>query len=141
MKKIYNKIVLVTIEGKTENFFDTSIYNDFHYIDETEAEPHTVTYPTYEALFNDVEKGKVKGAKVDYTLWRNRPYLTFFNADELERISLFPQDFQNVIVQTLYKPVKHYTLENLYKQLPADDFLAYCADHSENFFEKLCKRG
>ena len=45
MKKIYNKIVLVTIEGKTENFFDTSIYNDFHYIDETEAEPHTVTYP------------------------------------------------------------------------------------------------
>lgn len=141
MKKVYNKIVEVMIEGKTNDFFDTSIYNDFHYIDETEAEPHTVTYPTYEALFNDVKNGKVKGAKVDYTLFRSRPYLSFCNADELEHISLFPQDFQNVIVKTLYIPVKHYTLENLYKQLPADEFLNYCADHSENFFEKLCKRG
>lgn len=141
MKSIYNKIVLVMIEGKTNNFFDTSIYNNFHYIDETETEPHTVTYPTYEALFDDVAKGKIRGAKVDYTLFRSRPYLSFFNADELEHISLHPQDFQNVIVQTLYKPVKYYTLENLYKQLPADEFLAYCADHSENFFEKLCKRG
>ena len=137
MKNIYNKIVLVMIEGKTNNFFDTSIYNNYHYIDETETESHTVTYPTYEALFDDVKKGKVRGAKVDFTLFRNRPYLSFYNADELEHISLFPQDFQNVIVQTLYKPVKHYTLETLYKQLPADEFLAYCADHSENFFEKL----
>lgn len=141
MKKIYNKIVEVMIEGKTDGFFDTSLFNDFHYIDEAETEPRVITYPTYEALFDDVKNGKVRGVKVDCTLFRNRLYLSFFNADEIEQINLFPKDFQNVIVKTTYRPVRNYTLESLYKQLPADDFLDYCADHCENFLEKICKKG
>lgn len=141
MKKIFNKCVEIMIEGVHKDFVDTSIWNDYKYLDVLDTATKVEHFPTYEALFEAVANGKIKNAEVDYTLFGGKPYLCFSDATQLLHHNVNRKNFKGVTVRVRYTEVKSYTLENLYKQLPADDFLAYCADHSENFFEKLCKRG
>lgn len=141
MKKIFNKYVEIMIEGVHKTFVDTSIWDEYKYLDVLDTATKIEHYPTYEALFEAVADGKIKGAKVDYTLFGSKPYLCFSNATDLLHHNVNRKNFEGVTVRVHYVEVKSYTLKKLYEELPADDFLAYCADHSENFFEKLCKRG
>ncbi len=141
MKKIFNKYVEIMIEGVHNTFVDTSIWDDYKYLDVLDTATKVEHFPTYEALFEAVADGKIRGAKIDYTLFGDKPYLCFTNAEELTTHNVNRKNFKGVTVRVRYVEVKKYSLERLYTKLHADDFLDYCADHCENFFEKLCKRG
>lgn len=141
MKKIFNKCVEIMIEGVHKTFVDTSIWDDYRYLDVLDTATKVEHFPTYEALFEAVADGKIRGAKVDYTLFSNKPYLCFSDATQLLHHNVNRKNFKGVTVRVCYNEVKFYTLNDLYKQLSADDFLGYCADHCENFFEKIYKRG
>ena len=141
MKKIYDKITEIKIDGATKGFVDTSWWSHYHYYDSADITPTTTEFTDYDSLFEAVADGKIPNASVEYTFFTGKPYLEFSNATELYKHSMKRKTFKNVSVRVRYKEVSSYSLRTLYENLPADEFLAYCADHSENFFEKLCKRG
>lgn len=141
MKKIYDKITEIKIDGVTRGFVDTSIWSHYCYRDSADITPTTTEFFDYESLFEAVANGEIPNASVEYTLFTGKPYLEFSNAAEVCNHSMKRKTFKNVSVRVWYKEVSSYSLRTLYENLPADEFLAYCADHSENFFEKLCKRG
>jgi hypothetical protein len=141
MKKIFNKYVEIMIEGVHKTFVDTSIWNDYRYLDVLDTATKTEHFTDYDALFEAVVDGKIRGAKVDYTLFGSKPYLCFTDADALTNHSVNRKNFAGVTVRVRYVEVKSYTLKALYEELPADEFLAYCADRNEKFLENLSKRG
>ena len=141
MKKIFNKYVEIMIEGVHKTFVDTSIWDDYRYLDVLDTATKVEHFPTYEALFEAVADGKIRGAKVDYTLFGSKPYLCFRNATDLIDHTVNRKNFEGVTVRVRYVEVKSYTLKRLYEELPADEFLAYCADRNEKFYNEIEKRG
>lgn len=141
MKKIFNKYVEIMIEGVHKTFVDTSIWNDYRYLDVLDTATKTEHFTDYDDLFEAVAGGKIRGAKVDYTLFGSKPYLCFTDADVLTHHNVNRKNFAGVTVRVRYVEVKSYTLKALYEELPADEFLAYCADRNEKFLENLSKRG
>lgn len=141
MKKIFNKYVEIMIEGVHKEFVDTSIWDDYRYLDVLDTAPKVEHFSTYDTLFEAVKNGRIRGAKVDYTLFGNKPYLCFNDATELIHHSVTRKNFKGVTVRVRYVEVKVYTLKRLYEELPAEEFIAFCADHNEKFYNEIIKRG
>jgi hypothetical protein len=141
MKKIYDKVVEIKIEGIHSDFVDTCFYTDYHYTDEQVAIDKVEHFPTYEALFEAVSNRTIRGAKVRHTLFGNKPYCEFFDANSIDRFDVTAKRYKGVTVRVRWVEQKGYSLETLYKNLPAEEFLAFCADHNENFVNKIAKRG
>ena len=139
MKKIFNKYVEIMIEGVHKTFVDTSIWNDYRYLDVLDTATKTEHFTDYDALFEAVADGKIRGAKVDYTLFGSKPYLRFNNADELIHHNVNRKNFKSVTVRVRYNEVKSYTLKTLYEVLPAEEFMAFCADRNEKFYNEISK--
>ena len=141
MKKIYDKMVEIKIEGIHSDFVDTCFYTDYHYIDEEKAVDKVEHFSTYEALFEAVPNRQIRGAKVRHTLFGNKPYCEFFDADSINRFDVTAKRYKGVTVRVRWVEQKGYSLKDIYEGLPADEFLAYCADRNEKFLENLAKRG
>ena len=141
MKKIYDKITEIKIDGVTKGFVDTSIWHHYHYCDSADTIPTFTQFSTYDSLFEAVARGEVPNASVEHTLFTNKSYLEFNNVFEMCHHSMNRKTFKNVYIIVWYKEIHSYSLSTLYKNLPAEEFLAYCADHSEKFLENLLKRG
>lgn len=141
MKKIFNKYVEIMIDGVHKTFVDTSIWNDYRYLDVLDTATKTEHFTDYDALFEAVADGKIRGAKVDYTLFGSKPYLCFTDADALTHYNVNRKNFSSVTVRVRYVEVKSYSLKRLYEDLPAEEFMAFCADHNEKFFNEISKRG
>ena len=139
MKKIFEKYVEIMIEGVHNTFIDTSVWNDCRYLDVLDTATKTEYFTDYDTLFEAVADGKIRGAKVDYTLFSNKPYLCFYNADELIHHNVNRKTFKGVTVRVRYVEVKSYTLKRLYEELPAEEFMAFCADRNEKFYNEISK--
>ena len=141
MKKIYDKVTKIKIDGVTGGFVDTSIWYHYHYCDSADITPTTTEFSNYNSLFEAVADGKIPNASVEYTLFTGKPYLEFNNATEMCHHSMKRETFKKVSVKVWYKEIHSYSLYDLYKNLPADELLAYCADRNEKFLENLFKKG
>ncbi len=141
MKKIYDKTVEIKIKGIHSDFVDTCLFTDYHYIDEQEAVNKVEHFSTYEELFEAVSNKNIRGAKVRYSLFGNKPYCEFFDANNINHFDVTAKGYKGVIVRVRWVEQKGYSLETLYKNLPAEEFLAFCADHNEKFFNEIAKRG
>lgn len=141
MKKIYDKITEIKIDGVTSGFVDTSIWHHYHYRDFADIIPTITEFTDYDSLFEAVADDKIPNASVEYTLFTSKPYLEFNDVDEMCHHLMERKTFKNVYVRVRYEEMHSYSLHTLYKELPAEEFLAYCADHSEKFLENLFKRG
>ena len=138
MKKIYDEIVEISIEGKTAGFVDTSLWTHYRYMDSENTMRPNQVYTNYDELFEAVADGKIRNAKVEYGFFSRKPYLSFFAGfDRLGNYRVNEKNFSQVTVRTIYKEVKGYSLKDIYGQLPADEFLQYCADRNEDFFKTL----
>ena len=140
MKKIYDKITEIKIDGVTGGFVDTSIWHHYHYCDYTDAMPTITKFTDYDSLFEAVADGKIPNASIEHTLFTSKPYLEFTNATEMCHHSMKRKTFKNVYVKVRYEEIHSCSLYDLHKNLPADEFLAYCADYNEKFLENLFKR-
>ena len=140
MKKIYDKMVEIKIEGIHSDFVDTCFYTDYHYIDEGKAIDQVEYFPTYEALFEAVSNRRIRGAKVDYTLFGNKPYCTLYDAENISRFNITAKKYKGVTVRVRWRELKVYSLKNIYEGLPADEFMAYCADRNKKFYNEIIKR-
>lgn len=141
MKKIFNKYVEIKINGVHKTFVDTSLWDDYRYLDVLDTATKTEHFTDYDDLFEAVADGKIRGAKVDYTLFGSKPYLCFYNATDLTHHDVNRKNFSGVTVRVRYVEVKSYTLKTLYAELPAEEFIAFCVEHNEKFLENLSKRG
>lgn len=141
MKKIFNKFVEIMIDGVHSHFVDTSLWDDYRYLDVLDTATKTEHFTDYDTLFEAVADGKIRGAKVDYTLFRNKPYLEFTNANNLTNHNVNRKNFSGVTVRVRYVEVKNYSLRRLFEELPAEEFMAFCADHNEKFYNEISKRG
>lgn len=141
MKKIFNKYVEIKINGVHKTFVDTSLWDDYRYLDVLDTATKTEHFTDYDDLFEAVADGKIRGAKVDYTLFGSKPYLEFFNADDLIHHNVNRKNFSDVTVRVRYVEVKSYTLKTLYAELPAEEFIAFCVEHNEKFYNEITKRG
>lgn len=141
MKKIYDKIVEIKIKSVHSDFVDTCLFTDYHYIDEQEAIDKVEHFSTYEELFEAVSNKKIRGAKVRYSLFRNNPYCEFFDAHSINHFDVTAKGYKGVIVRVRWVEQKGYSLKTLFENLPAEDFMAFCADHNEKFFNEIAKRG
>jgi hypothetical protein len=141
MKKIYDKITEIKIDGVTRGFVDTSIWHHYHYCDTADITPTTTEFSDYDSLFDAVADGKVPNASVEYTLFTNKPYLEFNIAAKMCSHSMKRKTFKSVSVRVWYEEVKSYSLKTLFENLPAEDFMAFCADRNEKFYDEIAKRG
>lgn len=141
MKKIFNKFVEIMIDGVHSTFVDTSLWDDYRYLDVLDTATKVEYFTDYDSLFEAVADGKIRGAKVDYTLFGSKPYLVFTNASELIHHNVNRKNFKGVTVRIRYVEVKSYSLKRLYEELPAEEFMAFCADTNEKFYNEIAKRG
>ena len=65
MKKIYDKITEIKIDGVTIGFVDTSIWNHYHYCDSANITPTTTAFSDYDDLFEAVADGKIPNASIE----------------------------------------------------------------------------
>lgn len=137
MKKIYDKVVEIDIEGKTGGFVDTSYYYHYHYLGIPDNIQSIRIYTDYDKLMQSVAHGDIRGATVDYPVFGNKAYLNFFDGDNMTHYHITRKNFKRIIVRTTYKEVKGYSLKDLYERLSADEFLQYCADRNEHFLNTL----
>lgn len=137
MKKIYDEIVEISIEGKTGGFVDTSLWSHYRYMESTDIIHPSQVYTNYDELFEAVADGKIRNAKVEYGIFSRKPYLFFSVSSRLGNYRVNRKNFSKVIVRTIYQEVKGYSLRDIYEQLPADEFMQYCADRNEKFFKTL----
>ena len=137
MKKIYDKVVEIDIEGKTGGFVDTSYHYHYHYLEIPDNIQSIRIFTDYDKLMQSVAHGDIRGATVDYPIFGNKAYLNFFDADNMTHYNITRKNFKRVTVRTTYKEAKEYSLRDIYEQLPADEFLQYCADRYENFLKTL----
>lgn len=140
MKKIYDKITEIKIEGVTKGFVDTSMWHHYHYRDSEEPRFSSKEFSNYDDLFEAVIDNKIPNASVEYTLFTGKPYLKFFNAKEMCEHYMNQKTFKKVHVVVRYEEVKSYSLKTLYEELSAEEFLAFCADHNEKFVNEIAKR-
>lgn len=141
MKKIFNKRVEIMIEGVHKTFVSTSMWNDYRYLNVLDTATKTEYFSDYDTLFEAVADGKIKGARVEYTLFSGKPYLHFINATECTSHDVNRKNFKGVTVKVRYAAIKSYSLKTLFEELPAEEFMAFCADHNEKFYNKIIKRG
>jgi hypothetical protein len=141
MKKIYDKITEIKIEGVTKGFVDTSLYHHYHYRDSEEPRFSSTEFSNYDDLFEAVIDHKIPNASVEYTLFTNKPYLKFFNANEICEHYMKQKTFKTVHVVVRYEEVKSYSLKTLYESLPAEEFMEFCADRNQKFYDEIAKRG
>jgi hypothetical protein len=139
MKKIYDKVVEIKIEGIHSDFVDTCFYTDYHYIDEQEAVDKVRHFPIYEELLEAVSNREIRGAKVDHTLFGNKPYCTFFDADSINRFDVTAKRYKGVTVRVRWVELKGYSLKAIYEGLSAEEFMAFCVDRNEKFFNNFSK--
>lgn len=137
MKKIYDKVVEIDVEGKTGGFVNTSYYYHYHYSEIPDNIQSIRIFTDYDKLMQSVAHGDIRGATVDYPVFGNKAYLNFSDADNMTHYNITRKNFKRVIVRTTYKEIKSYSLKVLYEQLPADEFLQYCADRNEHFLNTL----
>ena len=139
MKKIYDKVVEIKIEGIHSDFVDTCFYTDYHYIDEQEAVDKVAHFSTYEELFKAVSNREIRGAKVGYTLFGNKPYCELFDADSINRFDVTAKRYKGVTVRVRWVELKGYSLKAIYEGLSAEEFMAFCVDRNEKFFNNFSK--
>lgn len=137
MKKIYDKVVEIDIEGKTGGFVDTSYYYHYHYLETPEIIQTIQFFTNYDKLMQTVAHGDIRGATIDYPMFGNKAYLNFFDGGNMTHYNITRKNFKRVVVRTTYREVKGYSLKDLYERLPADEFLQYCADRNEHFLNTL----
>lgn len=140
MKKIYDKITEIKIEGVTKGFVDTSVWHHYRYLDSDEAQFSSKEFSNYDDLFEAVIDHKIPNASVEYTLFTKKPYLKFFNADEMCDHHMKRKTFATVQVVVRYEEVKSYSLKTLYASLPAEEFLAFCADRNQKFYDEIVNK-
>lgn len=139
MKKIYDKVVEIKVEGIHSDFVDTCFYTDYHYIDEQEAVDKVAHFSTYEELFKAVSNREIRGAKVGYTLFGNKPYCEFFDADSINRFDVTAKRYKGVTVRVRWVELKGYSLKAIYEGLSAEEFMTFCVDRNEKFFNNFSK--
>lgn len=139
MKKIYDKIIEIDVKGKSGGFVNTSCYYHYCYVDIPDNTPNIQIFTDYDKLMQSVAHGDIYNATVAHPLFGNKAYLEFFDAGNMYSYCVNRKNFKQVIVRTTYKEVKKYSLKTLYENLSADEFLQYCADHSEKFLEEFFK--
>ena len=140
MKKIYDKITEIKIEGVTKGFVDTSMWHHYHYRDSEEPRFSFKEFSNYDDLFEAVIDNKIPNASVEYSLFTGKPYLKFFNAKEMREHYMKRKTFTTVQVVVRYEEVKSYSLKTLYEELSAEEFLAFCADHNEKFYNEIANK-
>lgn len=140
MKQIYDKITEIKIEGVTRGFVDTSVWHHYHYCDSEEVQFSSEEFSNYDDLFKAVIDNRIPNASVEYSLFTGKPYLKFFNANELHDHYMKRKTFTKVQMVVRYEKVKSYSLKTLYESLPAEEFLAFCADHNEKFINEIVNK-
>jgi hypothetical protein len=136
MKKIYKKITEIKIAKFTPGFINITPRHHYCYCDSVDTKFTTQEFTDYDDLVEGVANGKIPNASVEYS------DLKFNNIGMGCRYYRVGRRlFKKAIIRVWYEEVKSYSLQTLYENLPADEFLAYCVDHNVNFFQNLSKRG
>ena len=123
MKQIYEKRQQIRINFGEWN--DTVLFPSIVY---AEAKDKLVCYDTFEALYNAVERDKIKNAYISQTFWTKRPCVKLSNEmREFQKI-ITEKNFYKVEMRVLYAPIKNYSIKQLANELPVEDFIEYCKD-------------
>ena len=136
MKKIYNKITEIKIARVTPGFINITPRHHYCYCNSVDTKFTTQELTNYDELIEGVTNGKIPNASVEYS------GLKFNNIGMgCRHYRIKRWHFRKATIRVWYEEVKSYSLQTLYENLPADEFLAYCADHNENFFQNPFKSG
>ena len=126
MKKVVNYRQKISVNGS--EFKDNSSFNCFRYIEVPEEEEIVIN--SFAAAVEIIERGEIRGASVEGTLFRNKPYLhfTFCDFDAFE-MTVFPKNFKSIKMRKVYEESDgKLTLKQLAGTLPAEEFCEYLKD-------------
>ena len=123
MKQICEKKQQVRINfGEWE---DVTLFNPIVY---TKAKDTLVWYTTFDALYRDVDRDKIKNAYVSRTFWKKKPCVKFSTAMRALQKTITYKNFYKVEMKIQYTPIKNYSIKQLADWLSAEDFIEYCKD-------------
>ena len=130
MKKLVDLRCLVAI-GKDE-YYDTSLRYHIHYVDVKENANVEYTLNTWEEALEAAKNDKVRGLKVERTLFGNRPYLEVYRGDfHKGNASIYKRTFKPIHVRWECEEIlpNTFTMKDLVSLLPADEFCEWMEDH------------
>lgn len=130
MKKLVDLRCMVAV-GDGE-YYDTSIWKHIHYVDAKEIANVEYTLNTWEEALEEAKNGKVRGLKIERTLFGNRPYLEVHRGDFGENdVSITEKKFKPIHVRWEFEEfdAKAYTIKELANLLSAEDFCEWLKDH------------
>lgn len=100
-------------------------YPHWHYGEPKEREDITLT------VFDDAWNNYGIALKRDRTLFRNRRLLQGYDAENIFRlITVNEKTFKSYRIVEKLVVVGHYTMEDLMKELSAEEFVEYCKDNN-----------
>ena len=129
MKKLIDLRCMVAI-GNNE-YCDTSIWSHIRYIEMDDSSSSTeYYYGTFAEAKEAVERNMIRGAEVEHTLFRNRPYLDIHWGDIYKNNTwVTEKNFEPIRVKWEKQEVtRWYTMKDLVDLLPADQFCEWLKD-------------
>lgn len=130
MKKLVDLRCMVAIGD--DKYYDTSFWYHIRYVDVKENANVEYTLNTWEEALEEAKNDRVRGLKVERTLFGNRPYLEIHRGDfDKNNISITEKKFKPIHVKWKFEEVSlnRFTMKSLVSLLPADEFCEWLKDH------------
>lgn len=132
MKKVYNRRVLVKIDG-WEEFEDTSIFRHLRYEDEDFAKQEFLyRFETFEEAKTEIEEGWILNAESTTTFFTKRPKLSINTESSFfeSPITMTEKSFKPIEVKIVYREENNLSIKTLADLLDADSFCEYLNDRN-----------
>ena len=96
MRKVFDRQTYVRAIGEKE-WHRTSIFKHLSYQEEKEITVKIIQYDNFKDTLRYVETDEIYNAEIDYTLFRNKPYINIYHAPKYSLMVLSGTPFLYVI--------------------------------------------
>lgn len=136
MKNVYDRSVEYMIDGANKKWQLTSIWRDAYLLSDEEVDRRSnfVKYNTFDELYNAVKNNEIKNAETRRTLFKERRVVCLNNVDGYGD-TIYEKNFRPVSVRTTFERIDNMSLEGLFRNLKAEEFIEYCKER--DFYFKI----
>ena len=122
MRKVFDRQTYVRAIGEKE-WHRTSIFKHLFYQEEEVTTTKIIQYDNFKDTLRYVETNEIYNAEIDYTLFRNKPYINIYNAPkyslmEHSYFKITEKNFVPIEFKIEYEECEDISLDILQKDLP-----------------------
>lgn len=145
MRKVFDRQTYVRAIGEKE-WHRTSVFKHLSYQEEKEITIKIIQYDNFKDTLRYVETDEIYNAEIDYTLFRNRPYINIYHAPKyslMERsyFKITEKNFVPIEFKIEYEECEDISLDVLKRFLTAKEYCDFINDNLDTKVKNMLLRG